>query len=95
MKLCLDGSYLLYRARFTAEKQSEFDHWDLSSIFMSIVLRLITRYKPTQVYVLFDEGRCVRRTSLHPEYKANRDEGKDESIPGHKAFLESREFLLP
>jgi DNA polymerase I len=97
MKMCVDGSFLLYRARFIVEKagKESVDKFEVASIFMTSLLRVIETYAPTQIYVLFDDGRSEHRRKLHPEYKAQRDALKDENNPGYRAYLEARDFLFP
>jgi DNA polymerase-1 len=44
----------------------------------SMMINLLTEYKPTHVAVCFDEGRDTFRKKLFPQYKANRSASPDE-----------------
>lgn len=80
--LIIDGTYLLYRNMHTESS------WDLGTgdvqtggtfVFLRTLHHALSRINGVnRVLVVFDGGRSTRRTSLYPEYKANRDQRSPE-----------------
>ena len=94
MKLVVDASYMLHRAKFVAEKAQPTEWHDIASIFTTTLLKIVEENKPTQVYTLFDDGRSEHRRTLLPEYKAQRDVNKDPDDPSYQNFMTARDFLV-
>jgi hypothetical protein len=89
--LCIDGSYLLHRARFVSEKEDECC-WDYISVaFMKSLIATSEMFKPSKVYVLFDRGRSSHRLEIFRDYKAHRPDNYDD--PCFRAYQEARDFL--
>lgn len=86
-----DGSFMLHRARFVAEKQ-ELPKWDyVCFLFIRSLLVVAEQFSPRSIYLLWDKGVSTHRSQILPEYKAHRT--RDPNDPGYKAYKEARDFL--
>lgn len=91
MILSIDGSFMLHRARFVAEKQ-EIPNWDyVVYLFMRSLIVSAEGFSPKAIYVLWDKGVSTHRSKILPEYKAHRTRDPDDL--GYKAYKEARDFL--
>jgi len=91
MILSVDGSFMLHRARFVAEKQTTVK-WDyVVYLFMRSLIVSAEMFLPKQIYVLWDKGVSTHRSKILPEYKAHRKRDPDD--PGYKAYMAARDFL--
>lgn len=72
----IDGNNNLYRAYYQFLNFSNFDGKPSGVIygFLMMLISLLRKFKPTNVYVVFDGKRSSKRLSIHPNYKAGRDE---------------------
>lgn len=75
--LLIDASQILYSSAFiTALKFGDtatpIFGPETAVRFMGTVRSLLDRFAPSAVFVVWDAGRSLRRTTLYPEYKASR-----------------------
>lgn len=74
----LDAYALIFRGYYAFIKNPRINSkgMDTSAVmgFTNSLFDVIRREKPDHLAVAFDKGGSVERTSLYPEYKANRDE---------------------
>lgn len=93
MFLVVDGSFMLHRARFVAERQKILC-WDyIVYLFMRslIVSAEETSFPFSSIYVLWDKGISTHRSKILPNYKAHRIRDPDDS--GYKEYKKARGFL--
>lgn len=80
--LIIDGHSLAYRAfhALPVDKFHSPQGIPVNAVYglASMMINLLTEYKPTHVAVCFDEGRDTFRKKLFPQYKANRSASPDE-----------------
>ena len=89
--LVIDGSFMLHRARFVAEKQ-EIPNWDYCVyLFMRSLIVCAEKFSPKTIYVLWDKNVSIHRSKILPEYKAHRIRDPDDT--GYKAYKGARDFL--
>ncbi len=74
----LDGMALAYRAHFALIRSPIYTSkgFNTSAIFgfTATLIELITKHQPSHLAVVFDTSAPTERHTLHPEYKANREE---------------------
>jgi DNA polymerase I len=72
----VDGHAFAYRAFFAIRSLSSPDGAATNAIygFIRMLGRMLAKIRPTHLIVIWDGGLALERTTLHPEYKAQRPE---------------------
>ena len=91
MILSIDGSFMLHRARFIAEKNEDITRAKMVLLFMRSLMTVLDQFTPTKVYVYFDKGRSKHRREILEAYKAQRV--KDPDCPIQQTYDASRDWL--
>ncbi len=94
----IDGSGYLFRAYFAIRHLSSPTGFPTNAIFgvVQMLLKLLRDKKPEQLAVVFDVGRETFRTTLYPEYKANRAAMPEDLRPQIEPLKELiRAFNIP
>ncbi len=89
----IDGNSLINRAFYALPPLATRDGKVYNAVFgfTSIIIKLLTEYKPTHMVVAFDAGRKTFRNELYSEYKAGR-KGMPEELAAQLAPL--KELLV-
>ncbi len=94
----IDGSSYIYRAYYAIRHLSSPKGFPTNALygFTQMLLKVLKDRKPDHVAVVFDMGRQTFRTTLYPEYKANRSAMPDDLVPQIAPIKELvRAFNIP
>lgn len=86
----IDGTLMLYRFRYIAEKDGNISPQFISFLFFRNLFLTLSKQNYSQVYVLWDDGRPQHRSESGVDYKGDRE--KDES-PAKEAQLIARNII--
>ena len=94
----IDGSSYIYRAYYAIRHLSSPAGFPTNALygFTQMLLKVMKERKPDHIAVIFDAGRETFRTTLYPEYKANRAAMPEDLVPQIPPIKEMvRAFNIP
>ncbi len=91
--MIIDGSNLLHRSFWVAEKSMNLSDNSVSFIFLKSLKTLIEKFKPSTIWVIWDKKlKCntlnFRKILLQDKYKATRDQERNAKVTSHHETLE-------
>jgi DNA polymerase-1 len=93
MNMIIDGSNLLHRSFWVAEKSMNSTDNTVSFIFLKSLRTLIEKFKPSYTWVVWDKKLTsnslnFRKKLLQDKYKATRDQDRNAKVISHHETLE-------
>lgn len=92
--ILIDGSIYLYRAYYGLPNLKNKLGQPIGALYgmISMIKKILKKYKPYYIAIIFDSGKCIYRNKIYNLYKQNRNKMPDDlfvQIPRIKKILKS------
>ena len=91
----IDGSGFIFRAFYAIPPLTNPECTPINAVYgyCNMILNIFKKFKPEQIFVVFDTKRKTFRNDIYKDYKANRTEPPEELIPQFSIIREATDAL--